>query len=149
MGKNIVHVGPVGQGKMVKIVNQMMAAVHLLMIGEAFALGVRGGGDPTTLYDVIKTSSGYSKMMDLRLPGFLLENSFEPGFRLDLMTKDVNLAVESAKTLGVPLFLTSIAAQVFSAASAAGRGDRDFSAAGHFLAALSGAELSQRKRKTA
>jgi len=149
MGKNIVHVGPVGQGKMVKIVNQMMAAVHLLMIGEAFALGVRGGGDPTTLYDVIKTSSGYSKMMDLRLPGFLLENSFEPGFRLDLMTKDVNLAVESAKTLGVPLFLTSIAAQVFSAASAAGRGDRDFSAAGHFLAALSGAELSKRKRKTA
>ena len=67
MGQKIVHVGPVGQGKVVKMVNQMMAAAHLVMIGEAFALGVRCGADPPTLYDVIKTSSGYSKMMDLRL----------------------------------------------------------------------------------
>ncbi len=58
MGTQIVHVGPVGQGKVVKMVNQMMAAAHLLMIGEAFALGVRCGADPATLYDVIKTSSG-------------------------------------------------------------------------------------------
>src|SRR5215470_19008442 len=119
MGTRIVRVGKVGQGKIVKIVNQMMAAIHLLTIGEAFALGIKNGADPDVLYDVIKTSSGYSKMMDLRLPGFLLEGSFQPGFKLELMKKDVNLAVESARVLGIPLLMLSNVAQIFAAASAA------------------------------
>jgi 2-hydroxy-3-oxopropionate reductase len=142
MGTQIVHVGSVGQGKVVKIVNQMMAAAHILMIGEAFALGMRCGADPRTLYDVIKTSSGYSKMMDLRLPGFLLDGTFQPGFRLDLMKKDVNLAVDSGQALSVPLLLTSAVGQLFAAASAAGKGDADFSAAAQYVADLAGVRLS-------
>lgn len=142
MGTQIIHVGAVGQGKVVKMVNQMMAAAHLLLLGEAFALGVRCGADPRTLYDVIKTSSGYSKMMDLRLPGFLFEGTFQPGFRLDLMKKDVNLAIGSGQALSVPLLLTSVVGQVFSAASTAGRGDDDFSAAAQYLADLAGVRLS-------
>lgn len=144
MGKQIIHVGAVGQGKVVKMVNQVMAAAHLLILGEAFALGVRSGADPQTLYDVIKTSSGYSKMMDLRLPGFLLDGTFQPGFRLDLMKKDVNLAVESGRTLNVPLLLTSVVSQLLSAASAAGRGNDDFSAAAQYLADMAGARLNTR-----
>jgi 3-hydroxyisobutyrate dehydrogenase-like beta-hydroxyacid dehydrogenase len=149
MGTRIMRVGEVGQGKVVKIVNQMMAAIHLLTIGEAFALGIKNGADPAILYEVIKSSSGYSKMMDLRLPGFLLEGSFEPGFKLDLMKKDVNLALESAKASGTPLLLTSAVAQVFTAASTAGKGNQDFSAAAQFLAALAGVDLSQAKTGTA
>jgi len=149
MGTRILHVGNVGQGKIVKIVNQMMAAIHLLTIGEAFALGTKNGADPEVLYEVIKTSSGYSKMMDLRLPGFLLEGSFQPGFKLDLMKKDVNLALESAKASSTPLLLTSAAAQVFAAASAAGKGSNDFSAAAQFLASLAGIDLSKAKAKLA
>lgn len=141
MGKQIVHVGGVGQGKVVKMVNQMLAATHLLAIGEAFALGVKCGADPNTLYEVIKTSSGYSRMMDLRLPGFLLDGSFEAGFRLDLMKKDVNLALDSGRTLSVPLMLTSAVGQLFSAASAAGKGDADFSAAGQYVADLARVSL--------
>src|SRR5215471_11634760 len=143
------RIGHVGQGKVVKIVNQMMAAIHLLTIGEAFALGIKNGADPAILYEVIKTSSGYSKMMDLRLPGFLLEGSFQPGFKLDLMKKDVNLALESAKASSTPLLLTSAAAQVFAAASAAGKGSNDFSAAAQFLASLAGIDLSKAKAKLA
>lgn len=146
MGSQIVHVGPVGQGKVVKMVNQMMAAAHVLMIGEAFALGVRCGADPKTLYDVIKTSSGYSKMMDLRLPGFLLDGTFQPGFRLDLMKKDVNLAVDSGQALNVPLLLTSVVGQLFAAASAAGKGDADFSAAAQYVADLAGVRLSKQQQ---
>src|SRR5262249_27278056 len=141
MGTRIVHVGKVGQGKVVKIVNQMMAAIHLLTIGEAFALGIKSGADPTVLYEVIKNSSGYSKMMDLRLPGFLLEGTFKAGFKLDLMKKDVNLALESAKASNIPLLLTSVAAQVFAAVSASGKGSEDFSVAAQFVAALAGANL--------
>jgi 3-hydroxyisobutyrate dehydrogenase-like beta-hydroxyacid dehydrogenase len=149
MGTRIVHVGKVGQGKVVKIVNQLMAAIHLLTIGEAFALGIKSGADPETLYEVIKSSSGYSKMMDLRLPGFLLEDSFKPGFKLDLMKKDVNLALESARASNTPLLLTSVAAQVFAAVSASGKGSDDFSVAAQFLAALAGTTLSQSKAKSA
>jgi 3-hydroxyisobutyrate dehydrogenase-like beta-hydroxyacid dehydrogenase len=149
MGTRILHVGKVGQGKIIKIVNQMMAAIHLLTIGEAFALGTKNGADPEVLYEVIKSSSGYSKMMDLRLPGFLLEGSFQPGFKLDLMKKDVNLAIESAKASSTPLLLTSAVAQVFAAASAAGKGSNDFSAAAQFLAGLAGVDLSHAKVKSA
>jgi 3-hydroxyisobutyrate dehydrogenase-like beta-hydroxyacid dehydrogenase len=143
MGKQIVHVGPVGQGKVVKMVNQMMAAAHLLMIGEAFALGARCGADPKTLYEVIKTSSGYSRMMDLRLPGFLLEGAFPAGFRLDLMRKDVNLAMDSGRALNVPLRLTAVVGELFSAASATGKGNADFSAAAQYVADLAGVRLSE------
>ena len=142
MGTNIVHVGRIGQGKVVKIVNQAMAATHLLAIGEAFALGMRSGADPKTLYEVIKTSAGYSRMMDLRLPGFLLEGSFEPGFKLDLMKKDVVLAVESATTLGIPLTLTRAVADIFEGASLDGKGELDFAAAAQYLASKSGADLA-------
>src|SRR5215467_2852872 len=149
VGTRIVHVGPVGQGKVVKIVNQMMAAIHLLAIGESFALGVKCGADPEVLYEVIKNSSGYSKMMDLRLPGFLFDGSFQPGFKLDLMKKDVNLALESARIAGIPLHLSTEVAQVFAAASAAGRGDEDFSVAAQFLASLCGVQLNSTKDKSA
>ena len=138
MGTRIIHVGPVGQGKVVKMINQVMAALHLLTIGEAFALGVKCGADPQVLYEVIKVSSGYSKMMDLRLPDFLLAGRFEPGFKLDLMKKDINLAVDSAQAAGVPLVLTAEAARIFAAASAAGKGGADFSAAAQFLAEMAG-----------
>jgi 3-hydroxyisobutyrate dehydrogenase-like beta-hydroxyacid dehydrogenase len=143
MGSRIVHVGSVGQGKIVKIVNQMMAATHLLALGESFALGVRCGADPRTLREVITESSGYSRMMDLRLEGFLLAGWFQPGFKLDLMKKDINLAIDSARTQGIPLLLTSTVAQVFSAASSAGKGEADFSAAAQFLATLAKVDLSQ------
>ena len=141
MGKNILHVGGVGQGKVIKMVNQVLAAVHLLAMGEAVALGVRCGAEPKVIYEVLKTSSGYSRMMDLRLPGFLFEGQFKPGFRLDLMKKDLNLCVDSAQELGVPLLFGGLAAQLFSAASMAGRGDEDFAAAADFLAGLANANL--------
>jgi 3-hydroxyisobutyrate dehydrogenase-like beta-hydroxyacid dehydrogenase len=142
LGTNIVHVGGIGQGKVVKIVNQAMAAIHLLAMGEAFALGVKCGADPAVLYQVIKTSSGYSKMMDLRLPDFILADSFVPGFKLDLMKKDLNLAIDSAQAVGAPLLLTATVAQIFQAASLAGSGGQDFSAAAKYLAAMTGVSLA-------
>lgn len=143
VGNKIVHVGAVGQGKVVKMINQMMAAVHLMAIGEAFTLGVRYGANPTTLYEVIKDSSGYSRMMDLKLPGFLLSGSFQPGFKLDLMRKDLAIALDSARAQGVPLLLTSAVAQLLAAASGAGKGNEDYSAAAQFLADLARVNLSQ------
>jgi 3-hydroxyisobutyrate dehydrogenase-like beta-hydroxyacid dehydrogenase len=85
-------------------------------------------------------------MMDLRLPNFLLAGSFEPGFKLDLMKKDVQLALDSARAEGAPVLLTSLIAKIFAAASAAGYGNEDFSRAADFLAASAGASLSEAAR---
>ena len=84
-------------------------------------------------------------MMDLRLPGFLLDGHVDPGFRLDLMKKDVNLAVDSGQALNVPLFLTSVVGQLFSAASSAGQGNADFSAAAQYVADRAGVRLSEKQ----
>jgi 3-hydroxyisobutyrate dehydrogenase-like beta-hydroxyacid dehydrogenase len=148
MGTRIVHVGAVGQGKVIKIINQALAAIHLLAIGEAFALGIRCGADPNLIYDVIKESSGYSRMMDARLRDFLLAGSFEPGFKLDLMKKDVLLALDSAREQGVPALLIASAAQLFTAASSAGHGNEDFSRAAEYLAELAQTSLSEGSRST-
>jgi len=141
MGTRIVHVGAVGHGKVIKIVNQALAAIHLLAIGEVFALGVKCGMDENLIYNVLKESSGHSRMMDARLQQFLFAGSFEPGFKLDLMKKDVLLALDSARELGIPLLLTSSAAQLFTAASAAGFGSADFSRAAEYVAGLAGMTL--------
>ena len=143
MASRIFHVGGVGQGKVVKIINQALAAIHLLAIGEAFALGVRCGADVDTMYEVIKESSGYSRMMDLRLPGFLASGIFLPGFKLDLMKKDVLLAQESASESRTPALFISTAAQIFAAASSAGKGEDDFSAAAEYLASLAQTSLQR------
>ena len=69
--------------------------------------------------------------------------SFDPGFKLDLMKKDVNLALESARLDGVPLLLTSAGTQLFSAASTAGKGNADFSAAAQFVAGMAKVDLNR------
>ena len=142
MGSSIYHVGPIGSAKVVKMVNQLMAAIHILTIGEAFALGKKAGADVRMMYEVIKDSSGYSRMMDLRLPGFLMEGKFEPGFTLDLMKKDVGLATDSAEKLDIPLQLGSLAMKLFQEASDRGRGVADFSASADYLANLAGVSLA-------
>lgn len=141
MGKKLFHCGEVGAGKTVKMVNQQIAAINVLAIGEAFALGKKAGADPQVIYQVLKESSGYTRMMDLRIPGFLAEDRFEPGFKLDLMKKDVNLAVEMAMELNTPLTLGSAASQIFAAASSSGLGEKDFAAAAAYLASTAGENL--------
>ena len=141
MGTRHYHCGPVGSGKVVKMVNQHLAAIHLLAIGEAFALGKKSDADLQVMYDVIRESSGYSKMMDLRLPGFLFDGEFKPGFKLDLMKKDVNLALDTAMESGIPLVFGALASQIMAASSASGSGQMDFSAAAEFLAKLAGESL--------
>jgi 3-hydroxyisobutyrate dehydrogenase-like beta-hydroxyacid dehydrogenase len=143
MGTRIVHVGKLGHGKVIKILNQAFAAIHLLAIGEVFALGIRCGMAENLIYDVVKESSGHSRMMDARLQQFLFAGAFEPGFKLDLMKKDLLLALDSARELSIPVLLTSSVAQLFTAASNAGYGDEDFSRAAEYVAGLAGATLKE------
>ncbi|HEX7361922.1 MAG TPA: NAD(P)-dependent oxidoreductase [Bryobacteraceae bacterium] len=141
----IMHVGGTGQGKVVKMVNQVMAALNLFSIGEAFSLGMSYGVSPEILYDVIKTSSGYSKMMDLKLPHFLLVGSFEPGFKMRLMKKDLDIALESGRSKDVPLTLTSLIARDFAEAIENGNGEADYSLLAQVLANRAAVNFNQKK----
>lgn len=129
MGKNIKHLGGIGMGEAVKMVNQILVGVNMLALAEAFVLGVKAGADPQVMYEVIRTSAGNSFMVDSRLPSYVFPGEFEkPGFALDLQKKDLGLAVDTAKELNVPIPATSLAYQLYTAVSSLGRGRMDSSA---------------------
>jgi len=123
MGKSIYHVGPIGAGATVKLVNQMMGAICTLGVVEGLVLGARAGVDPDLLFDIVANSSGNSASLRGAAPNILKRN-FEPGFTLDLMQKDVSLAVQMARGLDVRTLAGSLAEQVIREARAAGLGSR-------------------------
>ena len=128
MGKNIYHVGDVGMGETIKMVNQMLVGNNIMAIAEAFVMGTKLGLDPEVIYQIIRVSSGNSVIFDQRVPNYILKGDFtQPGFALDLLRKDIGLAVESAKINKVPLFLTSQTFQLLTKASAEGLGKKDMS----------------------
>jgi len=142
MGKNIYHVGDVGMGETVKMINQVLAGINMLAIAEAFVLGTKLGADPETIYKVIRVSAGNSFLIDARVPDYLLKGDFSrPGFALDLMLKDLGLAIESAKINKIPLFLTGQAYQYFSMASSWGLGKKDMSSVTELLEEIVGVEV--------
>ena len=128
VGKTIYHVGDVGMGETVKMINQMLVGINIVGIAEAFVLGTKLGADPKVLYDVIRNSAGNSFLLDKRVPNYILKGDFtQPGFALELLLKDVGLAVESGKLNQMPLFLTGQVFQYLSLATASGMGKKDMS----------------------
>ena len=129
MGKTIYHVGDVGMGETVKMVNQMLVGINLMGIVEALVMGTKLGVEPEVLYKIIRASSGNSFMLDSRVPNYIFTGNFtQPGFAIDLLRKDLGLALESAKVNKVPLFLTGQAYQYYTRAAAEGLGKKDMSA---------------------
>jgi 3-hydroxyisobutyrate dehydrogenase len=125
IGKNIYHVGALGSGNTVKLVNNLLSLVNVVTLSEGMVLGVKAGIAADTLYNVIKVSTGRSQALEWKLPNKIFPRNFEPGFTIDLTCKDLSLALSLAKELGVPLFVTSIAQQVYALAKAKGLGKLD------------------------
>ena len=124
MGKKILHVGPTGAGQTIKMMNQILCGVQMLAIAEAFTIGVKAGADPEVAFDIIKESAGSSWILQNRMPEFIFKGEFDkPGFILDLQRKDLGIALETAKDVKVPAFFTSLAYNLFTAASDAGKGN--------------------------
>ena len=120
MGQRLYHVGPVGSGAIVKLINNMMSAINMVGVVEGMVLATKAGLDPALVYEMVSNSSGASRSLG-SVPG-ILRRDFEPGFMIDLMHKDVNLALDVGKALKVRLLAASIAAQVLQEAQAAGLG---------------------------
>ncbi|PLZ02873.1 3-hydroxyisobutyrate dehydrogenase [Burkholderia sp. WAC0059] len=116
-----------GVGSKVKIINQLLAGVHIAAAAEAMALGLREGVDPGVLYDVITHSAGNSWMFENRVP-HILEGDYTPLSAVDIFVKDLGLVLDTARASKFPLPLSAAAHQMFSMASSAGHGGEDDSA---------------------
>ena len=128
IGKKIIHVGDVGSGDAVKIVNNMLLGINMAALAEALSLGKRLGLKPETMYEIIGESSGRSYALEAKMPNFILKDNFKPGFSIDLQYKDLGLGIDTAKALGVPLPVTNLVQQVYEIARAKGYGGDDISA---------------------
>jgi 3-hydroxyisobutyrate dehydrogenase len=147
MGKeeNIFHVGPVGIGQTVKMVNQFIGGITMAAIAEGMVLGIKAGADPQEMGRVINVSSGNSALFQARFWDYILKDYFEPGFFLDLKKKDMDIGITMAKTLNVPTPIGAAAYQMYSAASSLGAGKLDFSAVCKAIETLSGVKIAPSK----
>jgi 3-hydroxyisobutyrate dehydrogenase len=124
LGTEIHHIGPLGSGLVVKIVNNMMSMANVAVAAEAMALGVKAGVDPQRLFDILSTSGGRSHHFLKRFPN-VLAGDFTPNFSIGLSRKDVSLALTMAAKLEMPVPLTAMVRQVYEAAHAQGFGQLD------------------------
>ncbi len=127
MGKNIFHVGALGHGLAMKLLNNMLGQVQTVAIAEALVFGVKAGLDPHQIYEVIRASTGNSVQFENRVPR-MLERDFAPGGTIDISYKDQELETSFAKRLGVPLLLASLSQQVYQMGRAQGLNKEDGSA---------------------
>jgi 3-hydroxyisobutyrate dehydrogenase len=113
-----------GAGSTVKIVNQLLAGVHIAAAAEAMALGIRAGVDPKDLYEVITHSAGNSWMFENRM-AHVLAGDYTPLSAVDIFVKDLGIVLDTARSSKFPLPLASTAHQMFMQASSMGHGRED------------------------
>jgi len=127
MGKNIVHVGDNGDGQTCKVANQIVVALTIEAIGEALLFASKAGADPTKVRRALLGGFAQSRILELHGERMIGRN-FDPGFRIRLHQKDLNLALQAARNLGLSLPNTSTAQELFNAVAAHGGSELDHSA---------------------
>ncbi len=126
MTSEIIHVGPLGQGLIMKLINNMLYKVSSIAAIEAVVLGVKAGLDPKMMLDVIGRSTGNSPAFQYRTQR-MIDRNFE-GVRLDISYKDMVLETSLGRSLKVPLLLPNVCLQIFEMGRAAGFGSNDATA---------------------
>jgi len=127
LGSRIFVVGPrPGQGQAVKVINNLMSACSIAITAEATSLGVKAGLDPAVLLEVVAASSGSNTAAAQKFPAYVLTRTFDQGFRLNLMAKDVRLCLAEARRLGVPMLIGATVEQLWNLGDASFPDDADF-----------------------
>lgn len=127
VGKSITHIGPSGCGQYAKAANQIICTALWEGIGEALVLVTKAGADPAKVLQAVSAGSARGWILQERAPN-ILKRDFTPGFRASLQHKDLRIALEAGKRLGVPLPATEVIADNYAALKKAGRWDWDTSA---------------------
>ncbi len=137
MGKNVTLVGGVGDGQVCKVANQIIVALNIAAVGEALVFASKAGADPAKVRQALMGGFASSRILEVHGER-MIKRTFAPGFRISLHQKDLNLALQGARALGVALPQTASAAQLMNACAALGHGQEDHSALVRALEAMAG-----------
>jgi len=142
MGKNITLVGAVGDGQTAKVANQIVVALTINAVAEGLLFAAKAGADPAKVRQALLGGLATSRILEI-LGERMVKRTFDPGFRIALHQKDLNLALTAARQLGLALPATATAQQLFSACVAHGGAAWDHSGLVRALEKLSGFEIGQ------
>jgi 2-hydroxy-3-oxopropionate reductase len=138
MGKNITHVGAeAGAGQVCKVCNQIIVALNIQAVAEALTFAKKAGADPAKVRQALMGGFASSRILEVHAER-MINRTFNPGFRIRLHQKDLNLALNSARELAMALPNTAMAQQMFSAVAAHGGSDLDHSALVKAIEGLAG-----------
>ena len=140
LGKTITHIGDSGAGQIAKAANQIMVAAQMVAMGELLLFTQKSGVDPHRVIETIRHGSAQCWTLDVK-PQRLFSGNRQPGFKASLQSKDLNIVMETAHEFRVPLPMTGINSQLFSAMVAMGKGNLDNSAVISVLENLAGTNL--------
>jgi 2-hydroxy-3-oxopropionate reductase len=142
MGSSAVHCGPIGAGNTTKLANQVIVALNIAAVAEAFTLVRKAGVDPHLVFEAIKGGLAGSTVMNAKAP-MMMDSNFKPGFKIDLHIKDLANALDTGHGVGSPLPLTALAREMMETLHADGFGGDDHSALARYYAKLSGTAIGQ------
>lgn len=138
------HLGGVGMGETVKLVNQIMISNIMIANVEALTFAKKAGAQIDAVRKVIATATGSNYLLENWLPKTWFAGTFEGGFALDLLRKDLGAALDAARAMKVPMPASASAYQMYTAQSAKGDGARDYSAVAKFYERIAGDEEPSR-----
>lgn len=142
MGASAVHCGDVGAGNTTKLANQIVVAVNIAAVAEAFTLAKKAGVDPKLVFDAIKGGLAGSTVMNAKGP-MMMDSNFKPGFKIDLHIKDLANTLDTGHEVGSPLPLTAMVMEMMQTLRADGNGQDDHSALAKYYAKVSGTKIGK------
>jgi 3-hydroxyisobutyrate dehydrogenase len=142
MGTSIMRCGDVGAGQAMKALNNLVSAAGFLVSVEALLIGSRFGLDPAVMVDVLNAATGMNNSTQKKLKQFVLSRGFDSGFGLDLMVKDLSIALQVGRETATPAPLAAQTRELWAAAASLLGPGQDHTAAARFSEALAADELS-------
>lgn len=140
MGSSVVRTGAVGSGNVTKLANQIVVALNIAAISEAYVLATKAGVDPVLVFDAIKGGLAGSTVMNAKTP-MILDRNFKPGFKIKLHIKDLANAIETGHQVGAPLPLTSAVMEMMQTLKVDGKEENDHSALVQYFEKLAQVEV--------
>ena len=140
MGSSVVLVGDTGAGNVTKLANQIIVALNIAAVSEAFVLATKAGVKPEAVFDAIKGGLAGSAVMNAKVP-MMLDGNFKPGFRVELHIKDLQNALDTAHSLGIPVPLTAQVMETLQSLRVDGMAANDHSAIVKFYEKLAKVEV--------
>lgn len=142
MGKNITLVGKNGDGQTCKVANQIIVALNIEAVAEALVFAAKNGADPARVREALMGGFASSRVLEVHGER-MVKRAFDPGFRIQLHQKDLNLALTTARQIGMSLPNTATAQELFNACAAHGGAERDHSAMVQALEKLANFQIGQ------